>query len=113
MASASSQEKIDEPTRLKPYAGSNPAWSSKIFSPAPASASHGELPAGTLPRYLPRLEPRPAHSSIAVSMNVPVPQVAKSNSFTLPDDGLREETASLRVGSLMRMEMIVSSRSLR
>jgi hypothetical protein len=42
-----------------------------------------------------------------------VPQVAKSNSFTLPDDGLREETASLRVGSLMRMEMIVSSRSLR
>jgi len=33
MASASSQEKIDEPTRLKPYAGSNPAWSSKILQP--------------------------------------------------------------------------------
>jgi hypothetical protein len=29
------------------------------LSPAPASASHGQLPAGTLPRSLPRLEPRP------------------------------------------------------
>jgi hypothetical protein len=39
-------------------------------------------------------------------------QVAKSNSFTLPDDRLRE-AASLRVSSLMRREMIFSSRSLK
>jgi signal transduction histidine kinase len=53
-----------------------------------------------------------ACSWIAVSMDVPVPQVAKSNSFTLPDDRLRE-AASLRVSSLMRREMIFSSRSLK
>jgi hypothetical protein len=39
-------------------------------------------------------------------------RVRPSNSFTLPDDRLRE-AASLRVGSLMRTEMIFSSRSLK
>jgi hypothetical protein len=33
-----------------------------------------------------------------VSMDFPVPQVAKSNRFTLPDDRLRE-AASLRVSA--------------